>query len=148
MQGSNVKYYFRGTTLGYAGNTHSMDTPMTSNSRNPVKAVVFAQCYKPFGGQGVIYITEAAKLTALAMKINHFYELEEAVGFVIQPRDFYQLSVGYVTLDDAIVILSEMGLRIYPPYNNIDQCLEFADPITELQIEEFVERAKKVIKNT
>jgi hypothetical protein len=144
------KYYFRGTTLGYAGDTTSMDTPSTSTTSNPVKAVVFALCYLKPGREGVIYIADAEKTAVLNKgKSAVLKELEEETTFTVTPVEFYKYCEGYITLNEAVNILSEMNIRVYPPFDPtlINLCLKWADGISKKQIERFAELAKKLLQN-
>jgi hypothetical protein len=101
MAKKKTEYVFRGTTIGYPGNTASQTLPVTCTSSNPVVALLFAlECANSFPDDSVIYLGNMATLSSYQSHANVLAFFEREVIFALKPVDFYALSEGYVTFKE------------------------------------------------
>ena len=120
MSSTNYKFYFRGTTIGYPGNHHSQNLPVTCTSTNPIIALLFAlECSSKNPLQAVVYIAKSEKLVeVITLPQNVLGEYEDEIPFSIKPVDFFSLCEGYVGVEDLKAALLAMGINCYYVVNN------------------------------
>ena len=108
------EFVFRGTTEGYPGGKNSIEMPYTCTSTHPVKALWFAlECFHQNPGTACVYIAQMHDLDHLGFIYNHFYSLEDEIGFPVNPTAFYQQCLGLISVPDFQKILEDHGLSAY-----------------------------------
>ena len=139
----NAKYVFRGSTIGWPGNTASRQMPRTPTTTNPVKALLFALCCRDKAAPAVIYIAKIEGLKEIKVDANVLVKVEEEIGFIISPADFILLCDGYLPLSDAITIFGILGITIPPLYDRalFDMALKDAPKLSKVQVEQFYDMA-------
>ena len=142
------KYFFRGTTKGFAGNGTTADIDITCTSENPAKALFFAYFCSLFSRETVVYMAKEENLEDIEKvynkKANRLRILEEETGFHIKPKDFYRRCEGYLSSTDVAKILGEVGIHISPCFS-LSDCLEQIGPMSQAQIEKFWDAAMNKI---
>lgn len=101
MEDKGYKYVFRGTTIGFGGNTTSNRIPSTSATYNPAKALLFAlSASYEYKRQGIVYIADTSVTASLSKETGNCFEsYEEEIGFSILPGAFQALCIGYVSIE-------------------------------------------------
>ncbi len=147
---ARAKYVFRGSTIGWPGNSASRQMPRTPTTTNPVKAFLFAICCHDKGVPAVIYVAGIDKLKGIKTDKNVLAKVEEETGYIIAPKAFIELCDGYITTDEAINIFLQLGLK--PPLlvdkTLLDMALKDVFPISDEIIAQFYIMAKPLLKNT
>lgn len=146
---SEIKFVFRGTTIGYEGGKHSQTLPVTCTTEHPAKALWFAmQCAAENPEIAVVYIAKMEKLAHLSILANVLKKKEEEVAFEIAPKEFYSLTEGYVHYKDLQKLLSGMGFDVYQlvRIDNLTELCSRTATISDKDLEKLVEDLEKFIK--
>ena len=108
------QFLFRGTTIGYKGNSASLLLPRTCTSINPLKALWFAlECRNYSINNAVVYLFDVQNLNNIETSQNFLGELESEVALTIKPEDFYPLCEGFIHTGDFQKIMTTFGFDTY-----------------------------------
>ncbi|HXB08012.1 MAG TPA: hypothetical protein VNW04_12870 [Puia sp.] len=108
------KYVFRGTTIGFEGNTASMNMPYTCTSSHPIKALWFAlDCMSNNPYTAIVYLGILDRISGQLIKGNVLDSIEEEIAFGMKPHEFYNLCEGYVHVADLQSIVKTHGFDTY-----------------------------------
>jgi len=141
-----LKYLFRGTTKGYAGGGTAVRNGVTYLSEDPLISTIFAESARTKGSP-VLHIAKNADINDLkVVSSNVFEDVEREVILQISPTNFVERAVT-LTLDEARIIFKEMDIAVPTGINkdNLQRTLNETKHLTNDQIEEFVERAYKLV---
>ena len=106
-----TRYYYRGTTRGWAGNLALREAKITCVTTDPLVATLFAiECRNH--GQAAVVI--AARADFELAKANFFAEEESAVNLSVSALEFEDCAALIIDVDRAIAILEELGYRSIP----------------------------------
>lgn len=139
-------YYFRGTTIGFAGSSALQRIGVTPTTTQPGVATVFATVAETeHGGSGVVYIASSSNLEGISVlpsNVLSSYEFE--VAFDMLPLDFAALASDSVSAIGARTILASMGVGIASRISLSEQSglLQSLVPLSKSQIRHFVEQAR------
>lgn len=107
-----TRYYYRGTTRGWAGNPVLRDLKITCVTTDPFVAILFAiECRNH--GQAAVLIAAKAEFETIEGE-NFFAIPESAVNLAISPEEFEDRAVVVVEVDRAIAVLEELGFHPIP----------------------------------
>jgi RHS repeat-associated protein len=139
-------YYFRGTTLGYAGGDAARAAGVTPTSTQPGIATIFAiNAQTVYGGQGVVYITSSSEMSDVSIGYSNLLYYEMEVVFNIQIADFSARSF-YITVERSMEILQTLGLtlpnRIYD--DEMSPLIRDTLHLTRSQISAYVAMARGI----
>jgi hypothetical protein len=116
-----LSYYYRGTTRGWEGSSNSIELGITFVSTDPLVATLFAIECRNHGQPAVLILSkEVAPVLAEVTpeRINPvditFDGLERAVKLAASPSDLERMASYIVDVDDAIVVLNELGFEDIP----------------------------------
>ena len=150
LSGAQIKALFRGTSMGYAGNTASKVLPNSSTSTNPAIATLFAIEGKNHGGNNVVYVALPDNLKGVNMHIegNVRVDIEKEVGLAITPTEFAKRVELKITADEAKGILSEMNIHL-PARVGIGSSTQMLKngeipDMTQEQIDLFIQKAIEI----
>jgi hypothetical protein len=147
MAEASPQYYFRGTTIGWAGNQTNRTLGVVCTTSNPVKAILFALCCGGFREEQVVYVAKEENITAKYTS-NVFEVIEDEKAFELTHKKFYSACDGYVCLEDMLMIARDIGIRIELPIDNgnLNQHLKKVASLTEEEIDFFLNVIKNKIK--
>lgn len=60
-----------------------------------------------------MYIAETENLRGVATEVNVFFEVENEIGFIIKPIEFYKYCWAYIKVQDLQAILKRNGWDAY-----------------------------------
>ena len=139
-------YYFRGTTIGFAGSSALQGIGVTPTTTQPGVATVFATIAETkHGGSGIVYIASSSDLEGIPIlpsNVLSSYEFE--VAFDMLPLDFATLASDSVSANGARAILGSMGIVVASRISLSEQSglLQSLVPLSKSQIRHFVEQAR------
>ncbi len=108
-----VRYLYRGTTLGWPGNNVLQELRITCTTTDPLVATLFAvECRNH--GRPAILVARRDLFADLIAEDNFFSVIECAVNVRISPLEFAALAEAVLDVEDALTILRELGLGEIP----------------------------------
>jgi hypothetical protein len=145
---SKERFFFRGTSVGYAGGAASQSLGRTSATINPAIAHMFAARSATHGAEGTVYVASNLDLQgATIVESNILGRLEKEVAFDLLPEQFASRAGMSITIEQSKDILGRMGINVPSRiYNNetMNEFIREVPQMTKEQIAEYVRLAKNV----
>jgi hypothetical protein len=144
----NDEYLFRGTTVGYEGSGTTNRLSITSITRHPGVATLFAsEATTKSGGEGIIYVFRASDLNDLNFVGGNVLEgIEREIGVDILPLDLVNYAYASISLNGARSVLASMSPPINIPSraykDEMNSMLESMRDMSRQEIEIFVQAAR------
>jgi hypothetical protein len=105
------RYYYRGTTVGWPGDTMLQDQKTTCTTTDPLVATLFAIECRNYG-RAVVLAARRDSFGSLIGPANYFDMIESAVNLLCPPLEF-ERQVDFF-LDVDIELLRELGFPDMP----------------------------------
>jgi hypothetical protein len=141
-------YLFRGTTEGFPGKSTTQRLGITSVTRHPGVATVFAtEAETKHGGQGIVYIFRLSNLEDIGIAGGNVLEgIEREIGLEILPLDLAQLAFTSVSASGARQILRTLNPPIQVSsriaLEDITGLVTQMREMSKSEIETFVQQAR------
>ena len=108
-----TRYLYRGTTVGWPGDTILQEQRITCTTTDPLVATLFAvECRDH--GRPAILVARRDLFEHLIAEANFFAVIECAVNVRMLPVDFAALAEVVLEVDDSLTILRELGFGEIP----------------------------------
>jgi hypothetical protein len=149
MMATAPQYVFRGTTVNFAGSSHSQSASITSVSTHPVIALWFAkECMIKNPNTSCIYIAKTVDLSTISTEINVLASIEREIGYKVSPSDFYKLTAGYVNVQDFQAVLTAEGISCADivRIDNLTRLCQESKKISAKRIEKIVKALGPYLK--
>lgn len=146
MDNRNIKYVFRGTTLGWVGNKVLQLLPRTCTTSDPSIAYHFAYECSQEREPAVIYIAKYENLKTFEVEVNILKFAEREVVFKLKPVDFYKYCDGYIMIKEMTQILNEIKIGPFDFTGGLSFRISQLDALGNKKVEEFYDKAKQFLK--
>jgi hypothetical protein len=108
-----ARYLYRGTTLGWPGDSVLQELRITCTTTDPLVATLFAiECRNH--GRPAILVARKDLFGELIAEDNFFSVIECAVNVRISPLEFAALAEAVLDVEDSLTILRELGFEDLP----------------------------------
>jgi hypothetical protein len=127
-----VRYLYRGTTLGWPGDNVLQELRITCTTTDPLVATLFAvECRNH--GQPAILVARQELFDDLIADDNFFSVIECAVNVRMSPLEFAALAEAVLDVDNSLAILRELGFEEIPVRLSSKGALQFVLAETHLR---------------
>ncbi|HEX8150503.1 MAG TPA: PKD domain-containing protein [Pyrinomonadaceae bacterium] len=140
------RFFFRGTTVGWAGSAGMQALGNTSTSTNPAISHIFAAESATLGGEGVIHVASQLDLQGVRIGAGNVRAgLEKEIVLEMLPTEFATRASTSITLEQSRDILKGMGIdvpaRVFGKAD-ADALIASMPHMTQEQVAEYVRQAR------